>query len=927
MSQSPGQTISHYRLIEEIGEGGMGVVYRAEDITLKRPVALKFLTEQSFSRQDRRVRFLREARLAAALNHPNICTIHEVGEVPPGEGGKLPSGLVLEPGTPFITMELIEGRSLAHELRRKKALPLDELLKIGVQVAEGLAAAHASDIVHRDLKPGNIMLTKDGRAKILDFGLAKPLQAAQRGDVVLSEAETISEELTREGLVVGTAAYMSPEQARGVALDARSDVFAFGIMLYEMVAGHRPFQGDSASTTRLKIIESEPEPLPEDRTDIPEELERIIRRCLKKSPGERFNDTRDLVASLKDLRQETSSGRQRRAGPASGRERAVSLEAQVLTGWQRATRWTLAAAGMAAVVLIAAWAISQIPRRRPPPPSATHRQITFTGEASLPDISPDGRSVAYVQHMAEAAAVLVQDFAGGKPLEIFRGVRVFRLRWSPDGSSVGVYGWTTPAEGGLYVVPRLGGTPRRLPLEGIRGPAPFSWSPDGSRIVASDWRGKLQIVDVSTSRSAPVALDGAWLQEPGEDRLQTLEWSPSGDLFVLLTFQEKERMTLWTVASEGGRPTRVLNTNDRIIHVRWSADGRALYYVVYHPGLDTVEIDRLDLDPATGEAAGEPRPILTGLQASPYSVSPSRDGHRLVYARFSGRSNLYRLTLREAGGTESPAVEQLTSGTFWDSCPAPSPDGRQIAFRRQNNVYTMPSGGGAAHQWTFSDVSKSGPTWSPDGTRVAFGSDEGGEPSVWTVDIGRGGTLRSFEGARMGEDGLGLCGGVHWAPGSKILYMAPGNRIHVLDPDTEEKRPLVQDESATVSLYGPRYSPDGSRVAVWWHRKRLEELGVWTISLEDSSELHIGKDLGTVLIPVGWSADGAWVHAEDRRARPYRIVRIPASDGEVETIFEWPFEGKEGACRSGSDDSRWLCNVSESSEDIWLVENFDPDVE
>jgi serine/threonine protein kinase len=405
MTIGPGATLSHYRLIEKIGEGGMGVVWKAEDTTLKRPVALKFLTEKSYSLEDRRARFIREARLAAALNHPTICTVHEVTEVQPDEETTLPSGELLRAGTPFIAMEFLEGRTLADELRGGGGLPLDDLLRIAVTVAEGVCAAHARHIVHRDLKPGNVMLTTDGRAKILDFGLAKPLAPTDADDAAVSMVETISQELSREGLVVGTAAYMSPEQAQGKRLDSRSDVFSFGIMLYEMVAGTRPFRGETSSMTLLKIIEADPEALPDSRTDLPPELERIIRRCLKKKPDERYNDTRDLVVALKDLRQDTSSGRQRRIASGTGESRRQS--SPILPGHPRGVpRYLLALTLGAVVIVLVALGIAVLGRwtsgHRPEPRRVTtQRQLTASpteNQVMSAAISPDGKYVAYADH-------------------------------------------------------------------------------------------------------------------------------------------------------------------------------------------------------------------------------------------------------------------------------------------------------------------------------------------------------------------------------------------------------------------------------------------------------------------------------------------------------------------------------------------------
>ncbi len=264
----------------------MGEVWGAEDVDLHRPVALKVLAKETLERPDMRARFLREARTAAALNHPNICTIYEVGEVD---------------DVPFIAMERIDGEGLDARMSGVEPLSLNELLGIGAQIAEGMAAAHQVGIVHRDLKPGNVMLTPGGQVKILDFGLAKPqeLLGGDEGEATL--AQTITAEMTREGTILGTVSYMSPEQAQGKAVDSRSDVFSFGVLLYQMATGRLPFRGETSTSTLAKILESEPEPPSVLRQGLPANLERIIRRCLEKQPAHRYNDTRDLVADLRSL--------------------------------------------------------------------------------------------------------------------------------------------------------------------------------------------------------------------------------------------------------------------------------------------------------------------------------------------------------------------------------------------------------------------------------------------------------------------------------------------------------------------------------------------------------------------------------------------------------------------------------------------------
>jgi tRNA A-37 threonylcarbamoyl transferase component Bud32 len=293
----------HYKILERIGAGGMGIIYRAEDVILKRQVALKFLPHEFLPSKEGQSRFLREARTAAALNHPNICTIYEVSQVET-ESVVIPEKEKqwISEGSPFIAMELIEGSSLQDILDRSPTLPIEQLLDVAVQIAEGLAEAHSHGFVHRDLKPQNVMVTKHGRLKILDFGVAKAVQAAQSGEGAVSKTATLPQELTQQGVIVGTLAYMSPEQIEGRDVDPRSDIFAFGTILYVMATGKNPYQGESAASTMHNVLEMIPEPLSQLRSELPEQFVEITLRCLGKKPADRYNDTRDLLADLKSLK-------------------------------------------------------------------------------------------------------------------------------------------------------------------------------------------------------------------------------------------------------------------------------------------------------------------------------------------------------------------------------------------------------------------------------------------------------------------------------------------------------------------------------------------------------------------------------------------------------------------------------------------------
>jgi tRNA A-37 threonylcarbamoyl transferase component Bud32 len=294
----------HYRIIEKIGAGGMGVVYQAEDVILKRKVALKFLPLELLGSSEGRARFLREARTAASLNHPNICTVYEVNQVEPGsvvipeeETRSVPEG------SPFIAMELVDGRSLNDILGSSPVLPLDQLIDISTKITEGLAEAHLNGIVHRDLKPQNVMITEEGRLKILDFGLAKAVQEAQPEEGGAGKTMTLPQELTKQGMIVGTLAYMSPEQVEGRDVDTRSDIFSLGIMIYEMAAGKNPLKADSAASTMYNVVEAAPEPISELRSDLPEEYAAIIHKCLAKKPDQRYDNASSLLDDLKKLKQ------------------------------------------------------------------------------------------------------------------------------------------------------------------------------------------------------------------------------------------------------------------------------------------------------------------------------------------------------------------------------------------------------------------------------------------------------------------------------------------------------------------------------------------------------------------------------------------------------------------------------------------------
>jgi tRNA A-37 threonylcarbamoyl transferase component Bud32 len=472
-----GRTHSHFRILAKIGEGGMGVVYRAEDEKLRRPVALKVLPPDLVGNEERRLRFLREARAAAAVNHPNIATIYEVGE---------------DDGVVFIAMELVEGKTL-RALLGGRPLPLKTTLKIAVEITEALSRAHPLHVVHRDLKPDNIALDADGHVKILDFGLAKLLEdhpGSQSAD--LSRLHTISGEMTQAGRILGTAAYMSPEQARGESVDARSDLFSFGVVLYEMATGQVPFQGRTNTDTQSAIIRDRPVPAVEVNPDTPAELQRIIDVCLEKDPDERTQHADQLAVDLRKLKRTTDTDAQavRTPGgalPAAGPSRAASGSPQ--EGIRSLKVPAFVAAGAMVILLLGVGGYFLLrrgatggPAGRTAPTRATFSPLTRDpGEERFPALSPDGRMIAYASPANGNWDIYLLRVGGANPINLTHGSSADDTHpaFSPDGQRIAFR--SDRDGGGIFVMGATGESVRRLTDKGHHP----DWSPDGTEIAYS----------------------------------------------------------------------------------------------------------------------------------------------------------------------------------------------------------------------------------------------------------------------------------------------------------------------------------------------------------------------------------------------------------------------------------------------------------
>ena len=899
--------IAHYRILEKLGEGGMGVVYKAQDTRLERVVALKVLPESVVRDDDRVRRFIQEARAASALNHPNIIAIHEIGQTQPeehaGENG--------EPATVhYIAMEYVEGGSLSEKIHRDRT-DLRKLLDLLAQAADGVAKAHGAGIVHRDLKPDNIMVSDDGFVKILDFGIAKLVEPPKPSSGDLTEAATALMGNTRAGIVMGTVGYMSPEQAQGKAIDTRSDIFSFGSILYEAATGRRPFEGDSVIDSLHKIVYSPVPHLKDSNPTAPSELQRIIRKCLAKNPDERYQSIKDVAIDLRDLvREYDSQPTVATTGGLSPFQTASVPPATSVTGAEptavspaRQSRrpWMYVAFGVAglAVLAIAAFGLMRLFGHKGTRPLAPFQiqkinRLTSTGKVAGAAISPDGKYVVHILNEAGQQSMWVRQVATESTVQIIPPSDYFYggMTFSPDGN----YIYYLRTERGsqrqdLYQMPVLGGAPRKL-ISDVD--SSISFSPDGKRFAFrrdSPHSGESMLMTANADGTGETKLASRKLP----DSFLSPAWSPDGKVIVcsVANLASSANRSYVEVNTESGAE-RTLGDGKWLNAGRpsWVSDGSSFIATAVDEASKKSQIWQFSYP------RGEARKITNDL--NDYGgVSLTADSSTLITVQGDVASTIYILP-----NADSEKASQIVTGaTKYDGAPGIgwTPDGKIVYASRtneNNNIWIMDADGTNRKQLTLNTGISFQPVVSPDGRYIAFVSYKEGAQNIWRMNIDGTDPVRLT--------GRGLENFPSFSPDGKwIIYTSLSSGKNTL-----WKVPVEGGEENQISdifCAVPAVSPDGKLIACYyWTEQPGQPIQIAIIPIEGGQPL---KTFNISPTQVRWTPDGRGLAYADNRGGVANIWVQPIAGGPPKQLtrfktdqilsFAWSRDGKQLACARG----------------------------
>ena len=877
----PGQDFNRYKIIRKVGEGGMGQVYLAEDTHLKRPVAIKLLTPDVIRDSEQLRRFVQEARVASALNHPNIITVYEIGRA--GDVN-------------FISTEFVPGETLRHHVSHAP-FKISDALDIAIDIASALVVAHDAGIVHRDIKPENIMLRDDGLLKVLDFGLAKVSRGKNR--IADHDEDSWHSVKTTPGFVLGTVGYMSPEQARGEALDARTDIWSLGVVLYEMIVGQPPFAGSTPVDVMAAILKDEPRSITHTSAKTPDKLQRIIKRSLSKSPDERYQTMRDVLLDLKDVRREL--------------EFQTKFERSAVVEFERGKTQTSAAGKRNTSFQTDVIDAPVLPKLS---------QITFTEAIDQdPAWSPNGEEFAFSREEVANRSIFVKTAGQGQERRLTTGdYDDIQPTWSPDGKTVLFVRSRQPYvklepgdvfglfyEGDIWAIDLATQKETKL-VENAFNP---DYSPDGKRIAFdASWAGPRRIWAVDSLGHNPQQLTSDISEGITHVRPR---WSPDGRRLV---FQNIERTKFDVRVFDLASGESVWVTRDAVqdLNPVWSPSGNFIYYSSYRGG--GINIWRSAMSP-DGTPAGAPQQLTNGA-GQDVQIAVSRDAKRLAFSILRQNADLWRLPVSPETGRPTGPPEEVITTTREDSRGAWSPDGKMIAFNSDRtgemNIWLHSLEDGQSRQLTKGAGGDFQANWSPDGKRIVFFSSRGGTADIWCVDV-ESGKLERLTSTDFVE--VNPC----FSPDGKMIAYSSDEtgrpEVWVMRSDGSEARQLT-DAGLGVMGHFQRWTQSGDAVVF-----RAPGTGrALTV------KVHLD---GRAPEPLPEVAGGAHISFSPDYSRIMDVVGhkalwvSPLDGGKPEKVFEFGDPDVRIDYPVWSPDGRWVLfdRSKPQGGDVWMMENFE----